>query len=124
MLYNPTLNIARSQNGNFELEIKKSARGFDKKEASATARKIFYSIRQQDSLLTFSPSYSFMKADRWRKQDVELTLKVPEGKVIYLGKNTEHIIYDIQNTTNTIDEDMAGKYWQMTAGGLKCMRCN
>ena len=45
-------------------------------------------------------------------------MKVPEGKAIYLSEGMEEIIHDIENTTNTWDRDMIGKFWEMKPEGL------
>ena len=55
---------------------------------------------------------------KWRNQDVDITIKIPEGKAIYLGENMIKIIYDIENASNTWDADMVGKTWEMKADGL------
>ena len=47
-----------------------------------------------------------------------MTLKVPEGKSVFLNNKMESIIYDIENTENMWDGDMVGKTWTMTAEGL------
>jgi hypothetical protein len=49
---------------------------------------------------------------------VFITVKVPEGKTIYLGDGMEDIIHDIENTSNTWDNDMVGKFWTMKPEGL------
>jgi hypothetical protein len=55
---------------------------------------------------------------RWRDQEVYLTLKVPEGKSVYLNQKMTSIIADIENTENMWNGDMVGKIWTMTADGL------
>jgi len=49
---------------------------------------------------------------------VYLTLKVPEGKSVYLNQKMTSIIADIENNENMWDGDMVGKTWTMTADGL------
>jgi len=55
---------------------------------------------------------------KWRDQEIFLTLKVPEGKSVYLNEKMKSIISDIENTENMWDGDMVGKTWTMTADGL------
>jgi hypothetical protein len=59
------------------------------------------------------------EGSRWLQQEVDITIKVPEGKSIYLDKDLVKIIYDIENVSNTWDGDMVGKYWKMTELGLE-----
>ena len=54
---------------------------------------------------------------------MQLVLKVPVGKTIYINRNMKHIINDIDNVTNTWDGDMVSRRWIMTADGLKCLDC-
>ena len=52
-----------------------------------------------------------------------MKLKVPIGKTIFLAKNSEQIIYDIKNVTNTLDSEMTNRRWLMTTDGLSCVDC-
>ena len=47
-----------------------------------------------------------------------MTLKVPEGKSVYLNGKMKTIIDNIENTENMWDGDMVGKTWTMTPDGL------
>lgn len=114
---NVRLDIEKSANDSFLLEVNFAARGETGKEAIELAKNINYGFAQEDSLLKFNTYYSIVN-QKWRNQHVKMTLKVPEGKSIYLGENMERIIYDVDNTTNTLDYDMVGKTWTMTKDGL------
>jgi len=80
---------------------------------------IEYTFTQKDSTLRFDPYYTIKENKRWLDQEVDITVKVPRGKSIYLGEKMEKIIYDIENVSNTWDGDMTGKYWEMTDLGLQ-----
>ena len=117
------LDIVKSNSGEFELIENKTARGSTKASAADRADGIAYEIEQSDSLLLFSNLISFEHADQWRVQKVELTLKVPVGKSVFLGDGMYDIIYDIKNTTNTWDGHMVGHTWEMRPKGLTCVDC-
>ena len=70
---------------------------------------IEYNFVQKDSTLRFDPYYMLKDEARWRNQEIFLTLKVPEGKSVYLNQKMASIISDIQNTENMWDGDMVGK---------------
>ncbi len=118
ILGHPRFTIEKSGSGEYLLLIKKHARGRSTDDAQKNVEQIEYNFNQQDSILKFDPYY-FLKDDaKWREQEVSMTLKVPEGKSIFLDEKMKGIIYDIENTENMWDGDMVGKTWTMTADGL------
>ncbi|MBL7892509.1 MAG: PspC domain-containing protein [Bacteroidia bacterium] len=119
----PDLNIIPGETDSFELIITTNARGETKKDAMNRAKKIKYNIVQTDSVIEFDHTFEIASEDKWRGQNVELTLKVPKNKMIYLDKSMRHIIYDIKNASNTLDEDMLKRRWVMGINELKCVDC-
>jgi phage shock protein PspC (stress-responsive transcriptional regulator) len=119
MLNEPKLDIVKSETNDFSLVIKSKARGRDLDKAQNNAREITYKFTQQDSLLTFQPWFMLPDKSIWHKQEVDITLKVPEGKTIYLNSDMVKIINDIKNTSDMWDGDMGGKYWTMKPEGLE-----
>jgi hypothetical protein len=63
------------------------------------------------------------KNDKWRSQDLEIIIRVPQNKVIYLSKGMEYLINNIENVSNTWDNDMVGRRWIMKREGLTCIDC-
>lgn len=57
-------------------------------------------------------------------QEINLTLKIPNGTVVYLDESMEEIIYDIKNVHHMWDYDMLGYYWIMEDGELRCLDCD
>jgi phage shock protein PspC (stress-responsive transcriptional regulator) len=122
-LFFPKLNIVRSETDSFQLVVAKGALGPGTKEATSRAGEISYSFGQQDSILMLDPYFIIPAAEKWRDQRVKMTLKVPVGKSVYLDPSVEHIIYDIQNVTNTLDREMLSRRWIMSPEGLRCIDC-
>lgn len=118
------LDIQRAQGDQFELVKISSARGPNRKIASENAQGAIYEIRQDNAVLKFSRDYILPQNTPFRAQKIHLILKVPVGKSVFLGENTEDIIYDVKNTTNTWDNDMVGHTWTMTNRGFECLGCN
>lgn len=119
MLNKPRLDIEKSETPDFSLVIKSKARGYDLEKAQNNAREITYKFTQQDSLLTFQPWFMLPDKSLWHKQEIDMILKVPENKTIYLDNEMITIIHDIKNTSNMWDGDMCGKYWTMKPEGLE-----
>jgi len=119
LLNQPRLDIVKSETGDFGLVIRSKSRGRDLNRAQNNAREINYKFTQQDSLITFQPWFLLPDKSVWHKQEVDIILKVPENKTIFLSNEMAKIIYDIKNTTNMWDGDMVGKYWSMRSEGLE-----
>jgi hypothetical protein len=105
------------------LVITRIARGRNKREANANAKAIQYNYEQQGNTLLFDKYFVVDAGVNFRKQDVKMVLRVPKGKVVRLDRSVEYLLYDVENTTNTWDGDMAGRRWRMTEKGLECIDC-
>jgi phage shock protein PspC (stress-responsive transcriptional regulator) len=119
LLNEPRLEIEKSETNEFSVVIKSKARGRDLDLAQTNARNIDYKFAQQDSMITFQPWFMLPDKSVWHKQEIDIVLKVPEKKTIYLSNEIVKIIHDIKNTSNMWDGDMVGKYWIMTPEGLE-----
>jgi len=117
------LDIVKSNSDQFELTRILYARGRTRQEAASNAQKISYSISQTDSAVTFDRAFELMAGEKFRAQRMQLILKVPVGKKIYLAGNMSKLIYDIDNVENIWDHDMVNRTWEMTEQGLKCIDC-
>tara|TARA_R110001583_G_scaffold1342_2_gene11026 strand:- start:21445 stop:23013 length:1569 start_codon:yes stop_codon:yes gene_type:complete len=122
VLGEPTLDIEKSDSGNYEIIMKKKSRGRTHGDAVENAEEIKYSWKQVDSLLIFDEYFTLPIGDKWRNQKLQITLKVPEGKAVFLDKSVDDIIHDIENVSNTWDGDMVGKKWVMKQEGLTLYR--
>jgi phage shock protein PspC (stress-responsive transcriptional regulator) len=123
MMSNVVLDIEKSESGKMELVKEFTAHGRNNKEAQENASKIIYAYTQNDSQLIFDEIFNLEKGNKWRAQEVKLTLKVPVGQTIIMKPGMESIIYDIDNTTHVYDRDMIGRKWLMTENGLSCLDC-
>jgi len=118
LLGHPRFTIEKSSTGEYLMLIKKRSRGSNSENAQKNVEDITYNFSQKDSTIHFDPYYLLKEDAKWRDQEVTLTLKVPEGKSIYLNPKMKDIIYDIENVENMWDGDMVGKTWTMTPDGL------
>ncbi|WP_372755802.1 PspC domain-containing protein [Labilibaculum sp.] len=117
----PTLDIEQSSSDKIEIKIKKKARGKSNEIASENAENIDYKWVQTDSLLVFDQFFTLPAHSKWKNQNLHITIKLPEGKVIYLDPSMRKIIHDIDNVTNTWDYDMLDKMWIMKEEGLSLL---
>lgn len=120
----PKLHIVPSLTDSVGLIVYKSARGRDIREAAANARDINYRITLKGNTVTFSNYYSVTGVAKWRMQQVNSELRVPENTVIYFHSSTEDLLEDISNTSHAISSDLTDRRWKMTRNGLQCIDCD
>ena len=118
LLNKPHLDIVKSDNNEFSLVIQSKARGRNLDKAQNNAKEINYKYNLQDSLLTFQPWFMLPENSTWHKQEINLLLKVPMNKTIFLSEDMTKLISDVKNTSDMWDGDMGGKYWTMKPEGL------
>ncbi len=114
------LQIEKSSDSAFHLTELISSNGYSTNEAKNNANAIQYGYKQNGNALTLNAYCSFPSSMAWRRQKVVLVLEVPEGKTIYFNPGMTDFLDNVDNTTDTYDEDMLGHYWKMTPEKLRC----
>ena len=114
----PNLYIERSESGEVELEVLKKSRGRSSQQAWEHARELEYYWDIQDSLLLFNHYFELPEKQRWRAPYLNLTLKIPEGKVIFLDNELIQIIDGIETPEYRRSYELVGKIWKVTEEGL------
>lgn len=114
----PMLSIRSTAEANASLTISSFAAGHSLEEATRRAEHIEYQIQLKDSLLSLSPYFSFWAADKLRQQEVQITLKVPEGQLVYFDANMEQFLNNNPHR-HWGGLDVAGNYWAVTPSGLQ-----
>lgn len=114
----PQLDIEESSTDRVVLQKRFRSRGEDIDSARERIEEIIYNYKNTENTITFDECFKLSEDGKWRNQKLRLVLKIPVGKVIYMDDELGKIIYDIENTSNTHDRDMLGKYWIMTKDGL------
>ncbi len=83
---NVYVQIAKSPNDSFQVTMKKTSRGYDKKDANSLASLINFNVTQKDSILLLDKGIAINKTDKFRNQMVIITVLVPVGKQIRINK--------------------------------------
>ena len=118
MLGQPRFDIEKSNTDDIVLVFRKRSRGKDQSDANQTIQEIIYNYQVNDSLIVFDPWFLTGKEGKWRDQKLDITLKLPVGKSVFLSNDMVKIIYDIENVSNVWDREMVGKHWEMRDEGL------
>ncbi|MGB0167333.1 MAG: PspC domain-containing protein [Luteibaculum sp.] len=112
------LDIEDSKDSLWYVEVERLASGRTAVEGRQNAEGIRYNYELQENKIWFDPIFSWDKSLKYRKQEIRITLSVPQGKSIYLSDGCDRIIYDIDNLQDMLDGDMEEKYWLMSEEGL------
>ncbi|MEM1119917.1 MAG: DUF2807 domain-containing protein [Bacteroidota bacterium] len=76
------LNIEKAEDDEFVLIQETKSRGNGLREAKNLAKKIQHEVKYANNELAIQPYFLLNGGEKWRAQQVYLTLKVPEGKSI------------------------------------------
>lgn len=121
---NVSLDVTMGSGDEFVLTKRYKARGKTRKAAADRAAMITYQEELNNESLFVNRFIEIAKPNKWRAQEVELTIEVPVGKTVFLDRSLRGVMYDIQNVTNTHDSHMMDRYWTMTENGLECINCS
>ncbi len=103
----PKLIIIENENDTvFNVEIQKSSRGLNQKEAIMNSELIEYNYELKDSKLFLDPFMTIGKNEKYRGQKIEILIRVPKGKTVYLGENIERILHPISTRSSSHPEQL------------------
>lgn len=117
------VDVVESKSDQMELYYNFSARGSNRKVAAERAQKVDLQYKVVDNQLFIKEFIVTSVDEKYRNQQLKLSIGLPIGKSIYLNENSEQLIYDIKNVSNTYDGKMLNHHWKMTEKGLMCTDC-
>ncbi len=113
------LDIEQSNNNEFRLTKEMRSNGSSREEAEMLANQIDFQPKLDGNVLTIREFFN-MTNTKYRGQSVKLTLYVPNGKYINLGKYTNDIInFDYDNDDYSYS-DREGRVWKMQDREMIC----
>jgi hypothetical protein len=115
--YCPSLEVAKSPNSSFYIDLATSARGRDALTARSRAESVSYDYYFKDSVLMMPLRLNPGAGQPYRKQSARLVIQVPVGKYVSLSDNT-WIFFGWNEQRKDFGTDRSGKLWRMTADGL------
>src|SRR5258706_1383651 len=118
------VDVRKSSSDKFELVKIVESHGSSRRDAAENAGGVRLAFAQTDNKLTLENHFQLSKNTTFAFQNVKFVIGVPEGKTVCLEKNLGNFLYDVQNTGDMYDYDMASHCWKMTAKGLECTDCS
>ena len=123
---NVTLFIKPSESGNFELTQEMQSQGRTSDEAKNLVNQIKYTPSVSDDKLTVPAEFIIPKGLKWRGQVIDLTLKVPVGRIFRLKESeidawrVVHIDTKDRGRRSSCYGDKV-QTWRMTDKGAECI---
>jgi phage shock protein PspC (stress-responsive transcriptional regulator)/uncharacterized FlaG/YvyC family protein len=87
LIGNVNLRIKKSVNESFKVTVMKIANGKSRRDADTLAALIPFSLVQQDSVILMDKGITINTTDKFRNQQVEVTIYVPVGHKIKIDKS-------------------------------------
>lgn len=121
LISRPIFSIEETDNETTRLKIKKTSKGKNDRMAQTNADKISHNQILNGNTLLLDPYFAIGGEGKWRNQRAEITLELPQGKVIFLDESLLPVLRNIENISNIWEADMLGFYWKMESNRLvKC----
>lgn len=122
-IHNIEVDVIKARGQELAILARKSARGNNRKVAGQNAEESKFTYEFEDNRLRISPYIYTPLENKFRAQEIQISIALPVGSAIFLEESSRDIIYDIKNVTNTYDGRMIGHTWLMTEAGLECTDC-
>lgn len=115
----PEIDLIRGNSDHIIIDVEKKGRGANRHEALRNSDDIEYQVIQQDSVIIFDAVYSLIDKTHWRFPEVDITVRVPEGFILYLDESIEEQLDYISMKKYYDHDEMMNKYWIMTEDGFE-----
>lgn len=115
----PVVDIERTRQDKPFLTVRKESRGVNELAAERYAEQIRFEFTLKDSLLILDPYFRLGGEEKYRGQEVEVVINLPDGYRIFLDESTGDYLRGIDNQEDLWSEYMAGREWVMEEAGLR-----
>ena len=105
--------VGTSEDSTFKIEVQKSSRGNNQREATIKANKINYDFVVEGNKITLPPYFKTQVKERFRGQNIEIVIRVPKGKKVHLGEHIERILIPItpENSFENERDEFSNTTW-------------
>ncbi len=118
----PRIKIQYSESDSVEVLIVRTSNGSTMMDAENRASKIRYNYNTTGNTLYLANYYNFNTEDLIRDQELEVIIKVPKDKIVYLDRSIDRAIVYIDVNGNTTNE-IYNYYAKSTVNGFECLGC-
>lgn len=125
-LYSTKINfdVRQTNNNNAYIKIRKESKGRTRKEANDYAESMEYEFNLNDKELDLNGFFLSDVQNKYKDQQIDVTLYLPTGSIVYFDRSTRTYLNDIDNVQNIYDRDMTSNYFIMRDYELECLECD
>lgn len=116
------LDIAPTKGGS-KLEMVRITRSYSQKQGEKMASNIEAAHLLNSDTLIITNNNTKKAEDVGYMPEIQYTLHLAHGQIIYLDPNTGLILRHAQNTGDLYGRYLAGNHYKMTSEGLQCLDC-
>jgi len=91
----PDIKVRRGDTDSIRVKIKKQSLGDDMYVAENNARELEYEWEYKNGRLEIDPYFKLKKYQKWRNQDIEMIISVPEHFKISIDEHTDFLVRNI-----------------------------
>ena len=103
--------------------IQKESRGKNKSNANKNAENIKYNFKIEDNTIVLDAYYLSEFKNIWKDEEVNIIFYVTEGVYVYFDNSIRNFLYNVDNSEDIYDKDMANHYFIMKDDTLECTDC-
>lgn len=119
-LYGKTaLNIKISNDSTVKISDDRQCRSSSKKTGNIIAKNIPSVIQVKDSVVSLSKYFKISKEAKFHVQQQIIVINMPVNSQIFINKNVEDILNNVEISGNYSYSDIVGKTCKMTSSGLE-----
>lgn len=112
------VDVRWARDGVARLDWTAEAHGANRRAARARAQRMDFKVVAEGNAVAFSDGFAFPLDDRYRGQNVRITLHLPEGEEVWLDPSLEDWIDDAPHVDGLWGRGLTGTTWTMTPEGL------
>ena len=112
------VDVKKSNSNKNYISVRKTSLGRNRINAKKNSEKIEYNYGFKNNTLELDAFYISNFRNFFKEEEIKITVYVTENTVVYFDNSTKNFLYNVDNTTDTSDKEMANKYFTMTEKGL------
>ncbi|TXE19946.1 PspC domain-containing protein [Psychroserpens burtonensis] len=106
-----------------KIRIERAAKGYDVSDAMSRAEKIDYTYEVKGKTILLNSYFTLPLNESRKDQEVNITLYLPEGSILYADENTFNYHYNGSYYDDILDQDMEERHLKIITNGIECLDC-